>query len=553
MSKDLRFLDLEEDSEAPFSSFRRWKREEIHRLERFYEAGLTVREIARRLGRTKPAVASKAREMGLVSRNARRDWDATETERALTLAAKGHSAREIAALLGRSRIAVKEKLRHVGFGRAAAQPWTAVEIETLKTALAARMPVRRVAELVGRSASACRSKAKLLGIATDIEGARPWSKDEHSLLRALYARGVAPKKIASRLGRSLRSVYTEASKIGATGRLRRRWLPEDDRRLAELAGRVSFAEASRILGRSYGSVARRATKLGISFRRSGVFPDGSRRKPSPKLAREIRALLEAGTEIEETAARLGRKPVTVRRIARAHGLPLPPPKRSGRKFVLRDDEAATLREAQAAGMTLAAAAERAGMSVPRARRAAAALGLVFRSRRLWPVEGDAALMAAHQAGTDLRSAAARLGVSCDRARERARALGLDFSRCRRQREATTRERKTVARQRKASTPKLFVHPPPLRTRAMSAEEERRAQEEFLRAKREREGASLPTIEDVRRWLQSRDYEVVRRGAGWRVDRHLFPDDDALVEFANRCRARIGLPPFGAVASVCAAA
>ena len=53
-------------------------------------------------------------------------------------------------------------------------------------------------------------------------------------------------------------------------------------------------------------------------------------------------------------------------------------------------------------------------------------------------------------------------------------------------------------------------------------------------------ASLDTLV---RWLRSRDFMVLRKGEGWRIDHHQLADDDALVAFVNLRRTRLHLAPF----------
>ncbi|MEI6557701.1 MAG: SANT/Myb-like DNA-binding domain-containing protein [Rhodospirillaceae bacterium] len=52
-----------------------------------------------------------------------------------------------------------------------------------------------------------------------------------------------------------------------------------------------------------------------------------------------------------------------------------------------------------------------------------------------------------------------------------------------------------------------------------------------------------TIEAMVRWLRSRDYIVLHKDDGWRVDHHCLSDDDALVQFVNLRRERLRLAPF----------
>ena len=51
------------------------------------------------------------------------------------------------------------------------------------------------------------------------------------------------------------------------------------------------------------------------------------------------------------------------------------------------------------------------------------------------------------------------------------------------------------------------------------------------------------LEAMVRWLRSRDYVVLHKDEGWRIDHHHIQDDDALVAFVNLRRTRLHLPPF----------
>ena len=52
-----------------------------------------------------------------------------------------------------------------------------------------------------------------------------------------------------------------------------------------------------------------------------------------------------------------------------------------------------------------------------------------------------------------------------------------------------------------------------------------------------------TLDDMVRWLRSRDFIVLRKDDGWRIDHHPAMDDEALVAFVNLRRARLHLAPF----------
>ncbi len=54
---------------------------------------------------------------------------------------------------------------------------------------------------------------------------------------------------------------------------------------------------------------------------------------------------------------------------------------------------------------------------------------------------------------------------------------------------------------------------------------------------------VASIEEMIRWLRSRDYMVLHRSSGWQVDRHILGDECALLEFVNARRGRLALPPY----------
>ena len=51
------------------------------------------------------------------------------------------------------------------------------------------------------------------------------------------------------------------------------------------------------------------------------------------------------------------------------------------------------------------------------------------------------------------------------------------------------------------------------------------------------------VDAMVRWLRSRDFMVLRKDLGWRIDHHQLSCDEALVEFVNLRRHRLHLAPF----------
>lgn len=52
-----------------------------------------------------------------------------------------------------------------------------------------------------------------------------------------------------------------------------------------------------------------------------------------------------------------------------------------------------------------------------------------------------------------------------------------------------------------------------------------------------------SFQEMERWLRTRDYMVVRQGAGWVVDRHVLDTENAFLAFVNDRRRRFNLPVF----------
>lgn len=60
--------------------------------------------------------------------------------------------------------------------------------------------------------------------------------------------------------------------------------------------------------------------------------------------------------------------------------------------------------------------------------------------------------------------------------------------------------------------------------------------------------TLATVDAMVRWLRSRDFVVLKKKSGWRVDQHDLKTDLALVDFVNIRRERLRLPVFILAAS-----
>ncbi len=54
---------------------------------------------------------------------------------------------------------------------------------------------------------------------------------------------------------------------------------------------------------------------------------------------------------------------------------------------------------------------------------------------------------------------------------------------------------------------------------------------------------MASVDEMVRWLRSRDFMVLYRTPGWQVDRHILEDEGSLLDFVNVRRRRLNLAPF----------
>jgi hypothetical protein len=86
--------------------------------------------------------------------------------------------------------------------------------------------------------------------------------------------------------------------------------------------------------------------------------------------------------------------------------------------------------------------------------------------------------------------------------------------------------------------------PSFRPTANSGGAPARAAVRLIRERRETRPTMVPaSVDEMVRWLRSRDFMVLHRMPGWQVDRHVLEDELSLLEFVNVRRHRLNLPPF----------
>jgi hypothetical protein len=175
-----------------------------------------IEDLARRLRRSPDALRLRAAKLGLHRPVRRPRWSPSEDAAVRDGYDNGLSCREIARELpGRTRAAVAARARKLGLATHARR-WTAADDQRLRQ-LAAHRRVAELARLLGRTPDALRQRARKLGLVLHEShgaarsGAR-WSASEDDLLR-LHA-GLNPAVLAGLLGRSDRAVTIRLSQLG---------------------------------------------------------------------------------------------------------------------------------------------------------------------------------------------------------------------------------------------------------------------------------------------------------------------------------------------------
>ena len=162
----------------------------------------SAEECAKFLGRTKAAVKSKARELGLIVPNG---WTPKEIEYLIENYPK-YSAEECAKFLGRTKVAVKSKAR--GLGLTVPNGWTPEEIEYL-IENHPKYGAKECAKFLGRTEKAVRGKARGLGLTVP----NGWTPEEIEYLIENYPKYGA-KECAKFLGRTEKAVRDKARGLG---------------------------------------------------------------------------------------------------------------------------------------------------------------------------------------------------------------------------------------------------------------------------------------------------------------------------------------------------
>ena len=248
-------------------------------------------------------------------------------------------------------------------------------------------------------------------------------------------------------------------------------------------------------------------------------------------------LHEEGVPNSEIAARLGRTVEAVSNMARRLGLRRRPPARPWAAEQLRLLE--TMIEGGCSLLQIANATSHPRPSVADKLRQAG-----FRSRlhrRHWS-DGECGLVRElHAAGASLTDIVRAMpSRSSDAIEQKLRELAgaAPF------RSIKSRSRQVPSEQGTELAPPVPLQPAASSERPLTvAAVPCRTAEPVAKHRNGSPTAVAASVDDIVRWLRSRDYIVLQQSDGWRVDRQHLGSEADLVEFANIRRARLSQPPF----------
>jgi hypothetical protein len=241
----------------------RWIPQEDRLLRTLYPAGVSIRTIARQVGRSEDAVSERRRTLGLAARARSRPWTADEDAFVRGAAAIDLPATAIATRLQRSPEDVRRRRRRlVGVARAG-RPYSASDDDAIRDCWTNSGDARALAQRLGRSTASVRLRARKLDLHDPAPRPR-WSVCEDAAVRDGYARGLTCEQIARELpARTTLAVAARAAKLGLAT-YARVWTPTDDGALRQLTrDSLPLERAAQLLGRTPEALRARARKLGL--------------------------------------------------------------------------------------------------------------------------------------------------------------------------------------------------------------------------------------------------------------------------------------------------
>jgi len=255
----------------------RWSAEADDLLRTLYCAGVPVREIARRVGRSEDAVTERRRTLRLAPRPRSQPWSAAEDELLRAAAAAGLPATTLAQRLKRPADQVRRRRAWLVGGGASPRRYSPAEEDAMRDCWATGGDVAALAGAMGRSPAALRLHAESLGLHRPA-ARRRWQPAEDELVRDGYDQGLTCAEIARHLpGRTPTAVAARAAKLGAAT-YARAWTPREELVLRQLTrDGFNLERAAQLLGRTPEAIRARTRKLGLSpLHSNGAARQGSR-------------------------------------------------------------------------------------------------------------------------------------------------------------------------------------------------------------------------------------------------------------------------------------
>jgi hypothetical protein len=287
-------------------------------------AGVPASELAARIGRPVDAVWRRRRVLGLSS-PAPRPYTEAENEALRLALERGHDLDSLAAACGRTRAALALRARELGLVTTRPRRrWTPEEDRLARDGYTRGLPCAAIGSLLSppRSADAVAARGRALGLGNY---GRRWTAAEDDLLRELVRTEVALEQAAQTLVRTPEAIRQRTRTLGLKlppparrPRARKRWSETEDAILRRQAEDDDGALAL-LLGRSDIAVRQRIAALGLR--------EGHQRSPhhppvqtNGLTAAELRLLsreLAAGSprRLFALARRLGRTPGELKRLA----------------------------------------------------------------------------------------------------------------------------------------------------------------------------------------------------------------------------------------------
>jgi hypothetical protein len=236
---------------------RPWSEEEVKCLKHMYRTR-SLEEIARNLDhRSLASIIGKAGELGLRQKHG---WTAEQDNLIREYYGLGLSWREIAKRLNRSKFGVQYRARALGLHpRKGSRSWTQREDGFLREHWSKR-DASQLAEQLDRTVRAVLTRACRLGLR---DKRNRWTEQDEAFLLEHWQDKSYPW-IAQQLNRSLNTVSFCAEKLGLRKRQQQPWTERDIQILKSMHGHATKTKIARCLKRSVATVRWQMAKLGLA-------------------------------------------------------------------------------------------------------------------------------------------------------------------------------------------------------------------------------------------------------------------------------------------------